>query len=140
MNLPKFFRIAVYGMLLQDNRLLLAKEIIQGREVMKFPGGGLQFGEGTIDALKREFMEELDISIEILQHLYTTDFFVQSAFHRDYQVIAIYYLVKNLNDLPVTNFQKNNIEFIWCSPLEFDENMLTFETDKKALEYLLKLK
>jgi len=41
----------------------------------KFPGGGLQFGEGTIDCIKREFREELGCEIGVLKHFYTTDYF-----------------------------------------------------------------
>ncbi len=139
MGLPKFFRIAVYGLLLQDNYLLFAREMIQGRKVVKFPGGGMQFGEGTIDALKREFMEELDIDVDVLQHVYTTDFFVPSAFHSDYQVLAIYYMVRSIEVLPSADFHRNDINFFWQSLSEIHQNILTFETDKKALKILLKL-
>jgi ADP-ribose pyrophosphatase YjhB (NUDIX family) len=136
-NLPKFFRIGVYGLLIQNNKVLMSKENIQGKEVYKFPGGGLIFGEGTKDTLQREFAEELNIKIEILQHIYTTDFFVQSAFHKDYQVIAIYYLVKSKDVLPENNFSKNNITFLWQTIDENSVNLLKFDTDKKALETLL---
>lgn len=140
MGLPKFFRIAVYGLLWQDNYLLFAREIIQGREVVKLPGGGMQFGEGTIDALKREFMEELNVDVEVLQHIYTTDFFVPSAFHSDYQVLAIYYLVRSTEVLPSVDFRRNGINFFWQSLSEVHQNILTFETDKKALQIFLKSK
>jgi ADP-ribose pyrophosphatase YjhB (NUDIX family) len=136
-HLPKFFRIGVYGLLIQDNKILMSKEIIQGKEVYKFPGGGLMFGEGTKDTLQREFTEELNIKIDILQHIYTTDFFVQSAFHKDYQVIAIYYLVKSNVVLPKNNFSKNNITFLWQNIEENSVNLLTFDTDKKALKTLM---
>lgn len=140
MGLPKFFRIAVYGLLWQDNYLLFAREKIQGREVVKFPGGGMQLGEGTIEALKREFMEELNIEVEVLQHIYTTDFFVPSAFHSDYQVLAIYYLLRSAEVLPSEDFQRDGIHFFWQSLSEVHQNILTFETDKRALEMLLKSK
>ena len=64
----------------------------------KFPGGGLEFGEGPVDGLKREFMEECNVEVEVLRHFYTTDFFVKSAFN-DSQVISVYYVVKNITEL-----------------------------------------
>lgn len=137
MILPKFFRIGVYGILYENNKILLTKENIKGQEVIKFPGGGLQFGEGTIDALKREFLEELNTPIYIIHHIYTTDFYVQSAFDKNYQVIAIYYMVKLMNKLPADNFVMNNIQFFQEDINKINKNMLTFDTDKMALEKFL---
>lgn len=134
----KFFRIAVYGLLIQNDQLLLCKETIQGRQIIKFPGGGLHFGEGTKDTLKREFQEELDIDIQIMEHIYTTDFFIQSAFHPDYQVIAIYYRVRTDFPLPHPSFTKNTIDFFWINMNTFNENLLTFDSDKKAIQALIK--
>lgn len=136
-TLPKYFRIAAYGCLIQKGNLLLCKEHIQNKDVIKLPGGGLQFGEGLKDALQREFKEELDIEIEIQQHLYTTDFYVQSAFHKEYQVIAVYYTVSTKNKLPTHSFSKNNILFMWHPLAELNKNIVTFDTDKKAIEILL---
>lgn len=139
MSQPKFFRIAVYGLVVQNDCLLVAKEVIQGREITKFPGGGLQIGEGIADTLKREFAEELHTDIVRASHLYTTDFFVLSAFHPDYQVIAIYYLVETTHPLPSVDFQMNDIAFLWIPVTQLYQNILTFETDKKALSEFLKI-
>lgn len=86
------FNVRVYGLWLHDGNLLLSEELIHGRKVLKFPGGGVELGEGLIEALKREWMEELNLEIEVDSHFYTTDFFQQSAFDES-QVISIYYRV-----------------------------------------------
>ena len=53
------FNIRVYGILVNDqDQVLVADEYIRGGYYTKFPGGGLEFGEGTRDWLKREFKEE----------------------------------------------------------------------------------
>ncbi len=86
------FNIRVYGILKDiKNRVLVSDEFIRGSYYTKFPGGGLEFGEGLIDGLKREFREETGIEIEVTSHLYTTDFFVESLYdlHADSQVIAV---------------------------------------------------
>lgn len=88
----KRFNIRVYGIWIHNDKILVNEEQIRSRKVIKFPGGGLDWGEGTIDCLKREWKEELGTDIEILDHFYTTDFFQHSAFD-DSQVISIYYLV-----------------------------------------------
>ncbi len=92
---PTTFTIRVYGLLVQNNHLLLSRENILGEIFTKFPGGGLEFGEGIIDCLHREFREEVDISLSKTTHFYTSEDFVESAFHNPpKQVICVYYLVE----------------------------------------------
>ena len=100
----KNFNVRVYGILLDNNSVLVCKEQVGGKEILKFPGGGLEFGEGTIDCLKREWMEELNTEIEVLDHFYTTDFFQPSAFDNS-QVISIYYTIRPTQafSIPVFN-------------------------------------
>src|SRR3978361_2267712 len=93
------FNVRVYGLLINDNNeILISDEREYGMRFTKFPGGGLEYGEGLIEGLKREFIEECNAEIEVISHFYTTDFFVKSAFN-DSQVISIYYKVRNLNAL-----------------------------------------
>ncbi|MGE0568360.1 MAG: NUDIX domain-containing protein, partial [Bacteroidia bacterium] len=87
------FNVRVYGILIHEGKVLVTDEFIKGIEITKFPGGGLQFGEGTLECVKREFAEEVDIDIEVIAHFYTTDFFVESAFNNKQQIMSIYYLV-----------------------------------------------
>jgi len=99
--MPKF-NIRVYGILINEKKqVLIADEFIRGGLYTKFPGGGLEFGEGTRDCLKRELKEELGIEAEIGDHIYTTDFFQMSAFRPDDQIISIYYFARQLEDLKV---------------------------------------
>src|SRR5471030_532993 len=93
------FNVRVYGLLINDNNeVLISDEQEYGMRFTKFPGGGLEFGEGTIEGLKREFIEECNAEIEVIGHFYTTDFFVKSAFNNS-QVVSVYYLVTNMDTL-----------------------------------------
>lgn len=86
------FTIRVYGLLLHEGRVLVADELIKGQRITKFPGGGLEFGEGLKDCLVREIREELGVEAKDVEHFYTTDFFQQSAFHpTPLQVVSVYY-------------------------------------------------
>ena len=88
------FNVRVYGILLDEKkRLLVSDEFIRGNYFTKLPGGGLEFGEGTRDCLKREFMEETGLDVTVGEHIYTTDFFQISAFNNKDQIISIYYAV-----------------------------------------------
>src|SRR6266513_6357519 len=96
------FNIRVYGILINEKKqVLVADEFIRGGYYVKFPGGGLELGEGTRDCLKREFKEEMNLDVEIGEHLYTTDFYQVSAFNPAHQIISIYYLVKALEEIKV---------------------------------------
>lgn len=107
------FNVRVYGILMNDKRqVLVSDEHIRGSYYTKFPGGGLEFGEGTRDCLKREFMEEMNLDVEIGDHIYTTDFFQMSAFTPDQQIIAIYYFAKALAPITVP---------LRTKPFDFDE-------------------
>jgi 8-oxo-dGTP diphosphatase len=135
------FNVRIYGILIENGRILIADELHNGRLITKFPGGGLQFGEGTIECVKREFMEELGIRINVISHFYTTDFFQPSAFNATQQVISIYYLVEstetNLITVNSTEISPENSNGIWqkCRWIEstaIDENYFTFPIDKKV--------
>ena len=69
------FNIRVYGILINENKqVLVSDEFIRGQYYTKFPGGGLELGEGTRECLAREFMEEMNLKVSVEDHLYTTDF------------------------------------------------------------------
>ena len=110
------FNLRVYGILINERKqVLVADEFIRGGLYTKFPGGGLEFGEGTRDCLKRELKEELGVDAEIGDHIYTTDFFQMSAFRPEDQIISIYYFAKQLEELKVPLRNK---------PFDFDENQM----------------
>ena len=73
----KKFNLRVYGLILNEKEeILLMDECRNGVAFTKFPGGGLEFGEGTKDCLVRELKEELLSDFEIGDLFYVNDFFV----------------------------------------------------------------
>ena len=94
------FNIRVYGILINENRqVLVSDEFIRGAYITKFPGGGLEFGEGTRECLAREFMEEMQLNVKVTDHIYTTDFYQQSAFNAAHQIISVYYFAEALEPI-----------------------------------------
>ncbi len=141
------FNIRVYGILINDKKqVLVADEYIRGGLYTKFPGGGLEFGEGTRDCLKRELNEELGIETEIGDHIYTPDYFQMSAFRPDDQIISIYYFARQLEELKVPirekqfDFDEKQMEiykntgetetFRWIDWNKFSEETVTLPIDK----------
>jgi len=110
------FNIRVYGIIITEKKqVLVSDEYIRGSFYTKFPGGGLEFGEGTRDCLSREIKEELGVASLIGDHIYTTDFFQMSAFRPDHQIISIYYYVHPLEEIK-TPFRSK--------PFDFDEKQM----------------
>ena len=99
MTLINRFNIRVYGVWIHKGEVMVTDERMGGYEFTKFPGGGLEYGEGLFDGLKREFMEEMNQPVEIVEHLYTTDFFQRSAFKETDQLISVYYKVNPIGEL-----------------------------------------
>ena len=148
----KRFNIRVYGLLINPNQqLLVADESFKsGQLATKFPGGGLELGEGLIDGLKREFIEETGIEVDVKEHFYTTDFFLQSAFElsSDSQLISIYYLVEsNAWQQIKTSNKKFDFEFIegveaesfrWVNISELESEMdIVLPIDKVVVKKLV---
>jgi len=139
------FNVRVYGLLINRyGQILISDEEEYGFRFSKFPGGGLEYGEGLIDGLKREFIEECEAEIEVTAHFYTTDFFCKSAFN-DSQVISVYYLVKPLKPLQLIFKEKifdfdaeGDIKqaFRWQHLDKLHSDDVTFPTDKKVIELL----
>lgn len=142
------FNIRVYGLLFNSsNDVLLVHERIGNFAFTKFPGGGLELGEGIADCLIREFREETGIEVELVRHLYTTDFFQQSAFRETDQLISVYYEVRALSGLEklrfdeheiVTGGRKETLQFEWVSLDILNEEKLTFPIDKKLVREIIK--
>ena len=120
------FNVRVYGILINNQKqVLVSDEFIRGGYYTKFPGGGLEFGEGTRDCLQREFLEEMNLKVEIGEHIYTTDFFQLSAFNPGHQIISIYYYATALEPITVPLRE---------GPFEFDEQQLLAYEEKGEIE------
>ncbi|WP_295792206.1 NUDIX hydrolase [Mucilaginibacter sp.] len=140
------FNVRVYGILINDaGQVLISDEQEYGMRFTKFPGGGLEPGEGLIDGLKREFVEECNLNVEVTSHFYTTDFYVKSAFNNS-QVISIYYLVKNIDPINLNiktvvfdfDSEGDTLQaFRWVNPSDMHLEDFIFPTDKRVAELLI---
>lgn len=140
------FNIRVYGLIVYDNKLLVTDEYRLDQYMTKFPGGGLEYGEGTVDSLKRECIEELGQEIEIVRHFYTTDYFQPSlSLSNKSQLISIYYVgvLKNAPAFPSTEsvFDMQPIDqaqsFRWLKVNELIPENFTFPVDRKVVGMIL---
>jgi 8-oxo-dGTP diphosphatase len=147
MNIPeiKHFNLRVYALIINDGHILLSDEFVHDMKMTKFPGGGLYFGEGPADCLKREAIEEFGQEIEIVEHYYTTHFFQQALFYEDQQLISIYYLARfpgvprfSISDRPFDfpELINESQSFRWARIAELSENALSFPVDRFVFNLL----
>ena len=146
--MEKRFNIRVYGLLINKNgEILVSDEYRMGIFMTKFPGGGLKFGESTIDCLKREFLEETCIKIEVAGHFYTTDFFQPTYYLSEVQqLISIYYFVQSselhlLKNISEKQFdfeavKEGSQKFRWVKLTDLTEMNITLPIDKKVTSLL----
>lgn len=129
------FNIRVYAAAVKDKKVLVLHEEYAGEQLMKLPGGGLEFGEGLQDCLHREFEEELNVKINILGHLYTQEDFLVSRFRSNEQLLTVYYLVEIIdeNEFLIMDPCIEKTEWI---PIDIDENPFPLPIDKIVFEKL----
>jgi ADP-ribose pyrophosphatase YjhB (NUDIX family) len=141
--LPTRFNVRAYFILFNElqDAVLVSDELIFGNAYTKFPGGGVDFGEGPSDTVVREAMEEMKQPIEVTGHFYTTDFYLPSFFHPADQIISIYYTARMIgaqqfNDAQIAfDFKQriyNEESFRWVKLSVIREDMFHFAADKKV--------
>jgi len=146
MNNLKHFNLRVYALIENERRqILLSDEYMLDRRMTKFPGGGMNFGEGPVDCIRREALEEFGQAIEITGHFYTTHFFQQALFYEDHQLISIYYKARfteplrfRISEVPF-DFPpgiNGSQSFRWTDPSRTKAEELTFPIDRYVLKMI----
>ena len=137
------FNLRVYGLLVNDlGQVLIFDEYRNDYAFTKFPGGGMEFGEGFKQTLKREFQEELNIDVEVGDLFYFNEFYQASAFNEKHQLISFYYFVDypnwksietNKHELPL---KEDGEKHCWIDLKNLNPEEFTFPIDKIVGEKL----
>ena len=75
-------RVRACGLCFYNNRILLVNHSLygSGNSFWSPPGGGVEFGETAIEAVKREFKEETGLNVEVGEMLFMNEF-IQPPLH-----------------------------------------------------------
>lgn len=87
-----------------------------GGGTWEFPGGNIEFGESPEEALKREYLEETGLEVEIEKLLYVTSF----KTHPNRQVLLIAYLCR-CSDSTALRLSCEHSEYKWAGREELQK-------------------
>lgn len=124
--------VRVYALLPDEwGRYLVLEEYFRGGWILKFPGGGVEFSEGLIEALERELWEELRVRVSQVEHFYTTHFFQRSYYHDAARLLSVYYRVKTEEAPRLCGLR---LKGLWLPPAFMT---LTFPVDRYVRRLLM---
>ncbi len=113
------FRVALYGVLVENGRVLLTDTVVPSGVITNFPGGGLELGESPLEAVAREFREETQIEVEVGELLFCSQRFQQNPEYPDEQLMHIYYRVRRVSGEVVDRGNNDDVVSVrWTSPAE----------------------
>lgn len=122
--------------------MLISTEMGGNHAFTKFPGGGLEPGEGLADCLIREWKEELNVDIGIGDLFYVNEFYQPSAFNPSQQIISFYYMVNLQTEISVYKAIEKRwnkdylVEFRWEDIHTLQTDDFTFPIDKRVFSQI----
>ena len=139
--------VRVYGFLEDaQGRVLVSAERFRGKPLVKYPGGGVEWGEGIREALVREFQEELHLDIEVGELVFFNEFPVISACDPEVQVFSFFYRVSALGPLSFATHSrvevpdKDGERAVWVSKAELANVPFSFPIEQEATKAFVQRK
>ena len=103
------FRIALYGVLIENSKVLLATTRVPSGTITNFPGGGLELGEAPLEAVAREFMEETGLTVAVKELLFCSQQFQQNPEYPHEQLMHIFYRVERTSGNLIANGNNDDV-------------------------------
>lgn len=127
----------VTGFIFYQDKLLLVKRAQQPcLGMLDLPGGFVDANESNEQALKRELMEELQLTVDNMQYLFSyPNTYAYKAV--TYPTLDSFFIIK-LNSLPVLKIEESELsDYCWLVPSAIDPDTLAFDSHKKALKEVI---
>jgi 8-oxo-dGTP diphosphatase len=94
-----------------------------------------EVGEGTVDCLKRELLEELNIEITDITPFYIQENYIESFVKNQKQLVILYFKAR-IVDITKLKIKDSNIIDIHWAPLD-NTHRLSLPSDIQMFKYLL---
>lgn len=139
------FNIRSYMVLLNRERsaVLMSTEWAAGMPMLKFPGGGMEAGEGPEECVCREALEELGQAVRVLEPYFITPQFQRSAFREKEQLLSLYFEVELEQEQQFETQETLALpegpgpeQFVWVKWEQLKRVSATFPIDQKVVEKL----
>ncbi|MEH7349468.1 NUDIX hydrolase [Gottfriedia acidiceleris] len=133
----KVFNLRVAGIWIENGHVLIHR--LASDTIWSLPGGRIKFNEESHLSLKREFIEELGIEVEIDQMMWTVENFFTYK-ENDIHEVGLYYKIKSENKLTSTMNESfygkegNRLIFKWESIENLEEIELYPEFLRKKIK------
>lgn len=129
------FRVAVYGVLARDGKVLLTDTRVPSGIITNFPGGGLELGEAPMEAVEREFREETTIQVSVRELLFCTQQFQQNPEYPHEQLIHLYYKVEHTDGEIITTGNNDDVAAVhWVALAELPSKRI-LAVDREFIEH-----
>lgn len=139
--------VRVYGFLENaQGQVLVSAERFRGQPLVKYPGGGVEWGEGIREALVREFQEELQLDVVVEDLVFFNEFPVISAFDPEVQVFSFFYRVSAVGPMSFATHPDVSVpdedgeRAVWVSKAELTHVPFSFLIEQEATKAYLLLK
>lgn len=94
------FNYRVAGIALRDNQVLLNQ--FEGGDYWFLPGGRVEMGEASMEALRREMQEELRTDTQVGRLLWIAESFFRGIEGKNFHELGLYYLMDFAPEAPVS--------------------------------------
>lgn len=108
------WRVSAYGVLVENNQILLLKNALTKSELF-LPGGEVEINEDIPQAIKREFVEEVGISVEVDSMIYYRESFFKGPRQGAFHSIQLFFNVKKIKAIKNTVTDKHVRDVQWYS-------------------------
>ena len=129
-------RVRVAGILIENNKILLIEHKKNDKKYWLIPGGGVDWGESTAEALIREYKEETNLDVTVDKFLFLSE---TIAPDKEKHVINLYFKVKkdeNSKAEMILGHETKLNDLIFVSKEEI-ENIKIYPNIKEQIKQLL---